>query len=52
MDIARENGGLTATTTNPHLARALGEAIHHAHRCKLEFHYNPEQNLLRVHWKR
>ncbi len=52
MDIAGENGGLTVTTTDPHLARALGEAVHHAYRGKLEFHYNPDENLLRVHWKR
>jgi len=52
MDIARENGGLTVTTTDPHLARSLGEAVHRAYRGKLEFHYNPEQNLLRVHWSR
>ena len=52
MDIAGENGGLTVTTTDPHLARALGEAVYHAYRGKLEFHYNPEENLLRVHWVR
>ena len=52
MDIASEKDGLTVTTTDPHLARALGEAVYHAYRGKLEFHYNPEENLLRVHWVR
>ena len=52
MDISREDGSTVVTTTDPHLARALGEAVHRAYRGKLEFHYNPEQNLLRVHWMR
>ena len=52
MDVTREDGGLTVTTTDPHLARALGEAVYHAYRGKLEFHYNPDENLLRVHWAR
>lgn len=52
MDISLENGSTVVTTTDPHLARALGEAVHRAYRGKLEFHYNPEQNLLRVHWAR
>jgi hypothetical protein len=52
MDITRENGDVTVSTTDPHLARALGVAVHRAYRGKLEFHYNPEQNLLRVHWQR
>jgi NMD protein affecting ribosome stability and mRNA decay len=52
MDITNEDGGVTVSTTDPHLARALGEAVHKAYRGKLEFHYNPEQNLLRVHWER
>ncbi len=52
MDISHDNGGITVSTTDPHLARALGEALHRAYRGKLEFHYNPEQNLLRVHWTR
>ena len=38
------------TTTDIHLARGIGEALHHAYQGELEFHYNPEQNLLRVGW--
>ena len=52
MDVIPGKDGLTVTTTDPHLARALGQAVHDAYRGKLEFHYNPEQNLLRVHWDR
>lgn len=40
------------STTDPHLARGIGEALHHAYQGELEFHYNPEENLLRVSWKR
>jgi NMD protein affecting ribosome stability and mRNA decay len=52
MDITRRDGGIRITTTDPHLARALGEAVRRAYRGRLEFHYNPEENLLRVHWRR
>jgi NMD protein affecting ribosome stability and mRNA decay len=44
--------GVLITTTDPHLARALGDALSHAYRGKLEYHYNKEQQLLRVHWTR
>lgn len=50
MAETKEDGGLLITTTDIHLARAIGEAVHRAYQGKLEFHYNPEQNLLRVTW--
>jgi hypothetical protein len=51
MAIEEENDGSTlVTTTDIHLARGMGEALHHAYQGSLKFHYNPEQNLLRVHW--
>lgn len=40
------------TTTDIHLARDLGEALHHAYQGELEFHYNEAEKLLRVHWQR
>ena len=52
MDITPEDGGIRVSTTDPHLARALGEAVHRAYRGKLQFHYNRDQNLLRVRWER
>lgn len=45
-----KNGRTLVTTTDIHLARGLGEALHHAYHGELEFHYNPEQDLLRVSW--
>lgn len=52
MDIEDTADGLMVTTTDIHLARGIGEAIHHAYQGELEFHYNPDQNLLRVSWSR
>lgn len=43
--------GTQITTTDIHLARALGEAVHHAYQGRLAYHYNPEQALLRVTWQ-
>lgn len=44
--------GMLITTTDIHLARDLGEALHHAYHGELAFHYNEAENLLRVHWRR
>ncbi len=52
MAVEEHDGEVLVKTTDIHLARGIGEAIHHAYQGKLEFHYNPEQNLLRVHWTR
>lgn len=50
MAIEEKDGALLITTTDIHLARGIGEAIHHAYQGDLKFHYNPEENLLRVSW--
>lgn len=52
MTIADEGNGVLVTTTGIHLARGIGEALHHAYHGELEFHYEDEENRLRVHWKR
>ena len=52
MQIEDDEDGVLITTTDPHLARGIGEALHHAYQGELEFHYNKEENLLRVHWAR
>jgi len=52
IDMADTATGTLVTTTDIHLARDLGEALHHAHQGALEFHYNDAENLLRVHWRR
>ncbi|MDO8990547.1 MAG: BCAM0308 family protein [Sideroxyarcus sp.] len=50
IDIEKTAHGTLVTTTDIHLARGIGEALLHAYRGKLEFHYNPDQILLRVTW--
>jgi NMD protein affecting ribosome stability and mRNA decay len=45
-----KEGATLVTTTDIHLAHGMGEALHHAYKGELNFHYNPEQNLLRVSW--
>jgi NMD protein affecting ribosome stability and mRNA decay len=52
MKIVDNSEGILITTTDIHLARGIGDALHHAYRGKLDYHYNPEQSLLRVHWER
>lgn len=44
--------GLLITTTDIHLARDLGEALHKAYHGELDFHYNEGEQRLRVHWYR
>lgn len=50
MRTEEQDDGELITTTDIHLARAIGEAVHHAYQGKLEFHYNEEEDLLRVSW--
>ncbi|MDI6747904.1 MAG: BCAM0308 family protein [Rhodocyclaceae bacterium] len=52
MAVASTPDGVLVTTTDIHLARDLGEALHRAYQGNLEFHYNEGENLLRVHWAR
>lgn len=37
-------------TADIYLARSIGEALHHAYRGELEYHYSPEADQLRVSW--
>lgn len=50
MGMEDQAEGMLVTTTDIHLARAIGEAVHRAYQGELEYHYNPEENLLRVFW--
>lgn len=52
MKIEEKDDSTLVTTTDIHLARGIGEAIHNAYQGNLEFHYNPEEYLLRVTWSR
>lgn len=50
--IDEQNGGLMITTTDIHLARGIGEALKHAYKGTLDYHYLHDEYLLRVHWER
>ncbi|MGH8700526.1 MAG: BCAM0308 family protein [Burkholderiales bacterium] len=52
MAIEDTREGVLVTTTDTHLARDIGEALHSAYKGDLEYHYNREENLLRVSWRR
>ncbi len=52
MNIEKTPTGFLITTTDIHLARGIGEALHHAYQGALEFHYNQQEFLLRVNWQR
>ncbi len=50
MAVEEKDAATLVTTTDIHLARGIGEALHHAYQGELQYHYNPEENLLRVSW--
>ncbi|OGU24459.1 MAG: ATPase [Hydrogenophilales bacterium RIFOXYD1_FULL_62_11] len=52
MKIEDQDGDTLITTTDIHLARGIGDALHHAYQGELEYHYNEQENLLRVMWTR
>jgi hypothetical protein len=52
MDIMEEGGVTTVTTTDVHLARRIGEAVHHAYQGKLDIKYSQDEYLVRVDWTR
>lgn len=51
ISVVEKDGETQVCTSDIHLARDMGEALHHAYQGELEFHYNPEQYLLRVTWE-
>jgi len=52
MAIEKNKRCTLVTTTDIHLARNIGEALHHAYQGELGLRYSPDQNLLRVNWCR
>lgn len=45
-------GDMLISTTDLHLARELGEAVHHAYQGALNYQYNSGDDCLRVAWQR
>ena len=52
MNETREGDATVFTFTDPHLARSIGEALHHAYRGELDYHHEKGEFLLRVDWSR
>lgn len=50
--INSEGDAMLVTTTDTHLARGIGEAVHHAYQGKLKVSHVSGENLVRVHWNR
>jgi NMD protein affecting ribosome stability and mRNA decay len=52
MSMERQNGTLKITTTDTHLARGIGEALHKAYQGELKVDDGTGENLVRIHWIR
>jgi RecG-like helicase len=52
MQIEEETDGIVITTTDLHLPRRIGDALHRAHQGETSFHYIEEGSIRRVYWKR
>jgi NMD protein affecting ribosome stability and mRNA decay len=52
MAIEERPEGTVILTTDSHLPRRIGEALHHAHDGDLSFHYDVDEQFVRVHWTR
>ena len=52
MGSEESEAGMEWQFTDAHLARAAGEALHHAYQGELDFQYGDEDVLLRVQWQR
>lgn len=52
MAISPEKGHAMVTTTGIHLARRIGEALHHAYQGDLDFTYGDAEKSIRVSWSR
>jgi hypothetical protein len=52
MAIEEQAETILITTTDIHLPRRIGEALHRAYEGDLDFHYDEESYLIRVSWTR
>lgn len=50
-DQAEPPEGVVITTTDPHLARRIGEALHRAHQGTFTCRYEENEDLLRANWE-
>lgn len=52
LEVEKVHDGMVITTTDMHLARALGDALHHAYDGDLDYDYVKGADVLRVTWCR
>jgi hypothetical protein len=52
IDIRQDGDKTVVTTTELHLARRIGDALHHAYQGNLEIKYSTDEYLVRVYWSR
>lgn len=52
MEISEDGNKIAITTTDIHVARRIGEAIHNAYEGNLDIKYGPEDYVVRVTWSR
>jgi NMD protein affecting ribosome stability and mRNA decay len=52
MAIEERPEGTVLPTTDSHLPRRIGEALHHAYDGDFAFHYDEGEQFIRVHWTR
>jgi len=52
MAIERLGNEIEVTTTDIHLPRRIGQALHDAYRGEFDFHYDTEGYFIRVNWRR
>ena len=52
MSLERTDHKTVIRTTGVHLARRLGDAIHHAYQGQLDIQYAPDEFLVRIYWTR
>jgi len=52
MGIEEKADSIVIKTTDIHLPRALGEALHHAYKGVLDLHYTEESYFIDVKWRR
>lgn len=52
MDVEVHEGRIEVTTTDTHLARAIGEAMQHRCHGELDLHYAADESVVHVHWRR